>query len=61
MVGESKVLCPWCLKGEVYVEGNASVVISVRCPHCSRCFKARLDTMRSVRILPRRKADTPTN
>ena len=29
MVGESKVLCPWCLKGEVYVEGYAGLRTAV--------------------------------
>ncbi len=55
MPEESKVLCPWCFKGEVYVEGTGKVSISVKCPRCSRCFKARLDDLTAIRIQPHKR------
>lgn len=31
---ESKVMCPWYDKGEIYVEGAGKVVVLVKCPRC---------------------------
>lgn len=55
---ETKVLCPWCDKGEVYIEGAANVSISVMCPRCDRCFRVRLDSLTTERIRPHRKLPT---
>jgi len=60
MDGESKVMCPWCDKGEIYVEGAGKVVVSVKCPRCKRCYKVRLDDLTAVRIAPHRKLPTPS-
>ena len=55
MMEERKVFCPWCSKGEIYVEGTGRVSISVKCSRCSRCFKVRLDDLMAVRIQPRKR------
>lgn len=42
MAEEIKVLCPWCNKGEVYIEGAGNANVSIKCPRCQHCFKLRL-------------------
>lgn len=43
MAEEIKVLCPWCNKGEVYIEGAGNANVSIKCPRCQHCFKLRLN------------------
>lgn len=55
MAEEIKVLCPWCNKGEVYIEGTGNANVSIKCPRCQHCFKLRLNDFTTVRIQPHRK------
>ena len=55
MAEEIKVLCPWCNKGEVYIEGAGNANVSIKCPRCQHCFKLRLNDFSTVRIQPHRK------
>ena len=55
MVEERKIICPWCGKGEVYIEGSGKVSVSVRCPKGSHCFKVNLENFKVMRIPPKRK------
>lgn len=50
-----RVLCPWCHKGEVYIEGNGNANVSIMCARCTHCFRLRLSDFSTVRIQPRRK------
>ena len=50
MAEEIKVLCPWCNKGEVYIEGAGNANVSIKCPRCQHCFKLRLNDFSTVRI-----------
>lgn len=43
MAEEIKVLCPWCNRGEVYIEGAGNANVSIKCPRCQHCFKLRLN------------------
>lgn len=52
---ERKVNCPFCEKGEVYVEGTANVAVTVMCPKCTRCFRVRLDDFTAEIVLPRKR------
>lgn len=52
---EHKLVCPFCHKGEVYVEGSGKVAITVMCPKCTRCFRIRLDTFKAERAMPHKK------
>lgn len=55
MTEEIKVLCPWCNKGEVYIEGAGNANVSIKCPRCQHCFQLRLSDCSTVRIQPHRK------
>lgn len=55
MAEEIMVLCPWCNKGEVFIEGGGNGNVSIMCPRCSHCFKLRLHDCSTVRIQPHRK------
>ena len=50
-----RVLCPWCHRGEVYVEGDGNADVSIMCARCAHCFRLRLSDFSTVRIQPRRK------
>ena len=50
-----RVLCPWCHRGEVYIEGDGNAHVSIMCARCAHCFRLRLSDSSTVRIQPRRK------
>ena len=50
-----RVLCPWCHRGEVYIEGDGNADVSIMCARCAHCFRLRLSDFSTVRIQPRRK------
>ena len=50
-----RVLCPWCHRGEVYIEGDGNAHVSIMCARCAQCFRLRLSDFSTVRIQPRRK------
>lgn len=49
-----RVLCPWCHRGEVYIEGDGNAHVSIMCARCAHCFRLRLSDFSTVRIQPRR-------
>ncbi len=55
MDDEIKVLCPWCDKGEVYIEAGGKGRVSVMCPRCRHCFRVQLEHMTVERAKPHRK------
>lgn len=44
------VSCPWCEKGQVFVEGSGDVSVTVRCPKCKHCYKVNLLTMVATKV-----------
>ncbi len=45
-----EVFCPWCAKGEVFVEGSGEVHVTVRCSKCRRCYRINLLTLSATRV-----------
>ena len=46
----AEVHCPWCEKGQVFVEGSGEVSVTVRCAKCQHCYKVNLQTMGAAKI-----------
>jgi len=44
------VYCPWCDKGQVFVEGSGNVSVTVRCPKCQHCYRVNLLTMEAAKV-----------
>ena len=45
-----EIFCPWCEKGEVFVEGNGEVTVTVRCPKCQHCYRINLLTLTATKV-----------
>jgi len=54
-MAENMVVCPWCSKGEVYMEGYGKAAVTVRCPKCFHFFRIRLDDHTVERVQARRR------
>ena len=52
-----EILCPWCAKGTVLVEGSGEVRLSCCCRVCGRFFKVDAKTMTATRGNARKKSD----
>lgn len=44
------VFCPWCEKGQVFVEGSGKVHMTVRFPKCQHCYRINLLTMEATKV-----------
>lgn len=51
----TEVFCPWCEKGQVFVEGRGEVYVTVLCPKCHHCYKINLLTNSVVKVPAYRK------
>ena len=45
-----EIFCPWCEKGEVFVEGSGEVNVTVRCPKCQHCYRINLLTLTATKV-----------
>jgi len=50
-----EVLCPWCAKGTVLVEGSGEVRMSCCCRVCGRFFQVDAKKMTATRGTARKK------
>lgn len=45
-----EIFCPWCEKGEVFVEGSGEVNVTVRCSKCQHCYRINLLTLIATKV-----------
>lgn len=52
----TRIECPWCFKGAVFIEGSGKAAVTVRCPKCLHFFRIHLDSFSTEKVQAYRRA-----
>lgn len=60
MTEEIRVKCPWCHKGETYVDEDGSGAVTVQCSKCQHCYKVQLKDGSTTKVSARKRTVNKT-